>query len=235
MAERERGVWSFRLAVVSPVLFLVGPVLANQSLVPPLVGFVLFALGGLLGIAAVIGGVIAMVRAGSARGQRAALIGAIPAALFVWIAAGGRSFPPINDITTDLSDPPAFVHAGTLPGNEGRDFAYPDGFAEVVRAAYPDITTVHIDEPPAKVFDRALLLARGTPLWTITTVDREQLTFEGIATTGIFRFRDDFVVRVRRDGNGSRVDMRSKSRDGKGDLGTNAERIRVFLGKLRVT
>ena len=45
----------------------------------------------------------------------------------------------------------------------------------------------------------------------------------------IFRFRDDFVVRVRPDGEATRVDMRSKSRVGKGDLGANAKRIEQFF------
>jgi len=50
-----------------------------------------------------------------------------------------------------------------------------------------------------------------------------------VATSDLCRFHDDFAVRVRPDDGGAVVDMRSKSRDGKGDLGANAERIRSFL------
>jgi uncharacterized protein (DUF1499 family) len=40
------------------------------------------------------------------------------------------------------------------------------------------------------------------------------------------------VVRVRPDGNGSRIDVRSLSRIGGGDLGTNAKRVRAYSRRL---
>ena len=46
--------------------------------------------------------------------------------------------------------------------------------------------------------------------------------------TAIFRFVDDIAIRVRPTASGTVVDVRSKSRDGRGDLGANAERIRAF-------
>ena len=57
---------------------------------------------------------------------------------------------------------------------------------------------------------------------------------EATDRTRWFGFRDDVVVRVRPDGTGSRVDVRSVSRVGRSDLGTNARRIRAFLDSLRV-
>jgi len=50
---------------------------------------------------------------------------------------------------------------------------------------------------------------------------------------GSVGFHDDIVVRVRPDGSGSRVDVRSVSRVGRSDLGTNARRILRFLEALR--
>ena len=79
---------------------------------------------------------------------------------------------------------------------------------------------------------RALAAARQRPDWEIDSVNEPSRTFEGVATSRIFGFQDDFAVRVRPDGSGSVVDMRSKSRDGKGDLGANAARIRSFLDEL---
>jgi uncharacterized protein (DUF1499 family) len=84
------------------------------------------------------------------------------------------------------------------------------------------------------VFQRALRVAREMPAWEITYEDAAAGIIEGVATTALFRFRDDFVIRIRPDGAGARVDMRSKSRDGRGDLGANAERIRAFLKVLAV-
>ncbi|TMA41924.1 MAG: DUF1499 domain-containing protein, partial [Deltaproteobacteria bacterium] len=55
-------------------------------------------------------------------------------------------------------------------------------------------------------------------------------TIEAVATTRVFGFQDDIAIRVRADGSAaSRVDVRSKSRDGKGDLGANAARIRAYV------
>ncbi len=55
-----------------------------------------------------------------------------------------------------------------------------------------------------------------------------------MATTSVYRWQDDFVIRVTAgDNGGSIVDMRSKSRVGKSDLGANAHRIAAFLTDLR--
>ena len=71
------------------------------------------------------------------------------------------------------------------------------------------------------------------PAWTITAADDASGTIEAVATTRLFGFQDDIAIRVRADGAGaSRVDVRSKSRDGKGDLGTNAARIRAYVTAL---
>jgi uncharacterized protein (DUF1499 family) len=75
-------------------------------------------------------------------------------------------------------------------------------------------------------------LAQQHPGWQVTYVNGTSRVIEGVATSDLFRFHDDFVVRVRPDDGGSIVDMRSKSRDGKGDLGANAERIRAFFVSL---
>ena len=44
---------------------------------------------------------------------------------------------------------------------------------------------------------------------------------------------DDVAIRITPAGAGSRVDMRSKSRVGRSDVGTNAHRIQEFLGRMR--
>jgi uncharacterized protein (DUF1499 family) len=56
---------------------------------------------------------------------------------------------------------------------------------------------------------------------------------EATHTSMLYGFTDDVVVRVVADGTGSKVDVRSKSRVGRSDLGQNAKRIRVFLRELQ--
>jgi Protein of unknown function (DUF1499) len=52
---------------------------------------------------------------------------------------------------------------------------------------------------------------------------------EAVARTPIMGFREDVVVRVRADGQGSRIDVRSSSRYGSFDFGTNAARVRNLV------
>jgi uncharacterized protein (DUF1499 family) len=147
-------------------------------------------------------------------------------------ASLGAGVPRINDFTTDLADPPAFHHAETLAPNAGRSLAYPADFAAQQRTCCPDLVPVRTTDPPAEAFGTAEETAKSLG-WAITASDPAAGTLEAVATTAVFGFKDDIVVRVRPkpEGGGSIVDMRSKSRDGKGDMGVNAERIRTFVAR----
>ena len=218
------------LALVALVLLAAGPLLAMLEVLPPIAGFGLYALGGLLSLVAAIGGLVSLVRG---RGARALVLAIVPAAVFVTSFVTGLGDPPINDIATDLADPPTFVNAQTIPANAGRDFRYPADFVEVVRTGYPDLKALRLAEAPAMTYARVLGKARAHEGWEITREDPESHTFEGVATSKVFRFRDDFVVRIRPDGDAAAaIDMRSKSRDGIGDRGVNAARIRAFFAEL---
>jgi uncharacterized protein (DUF1499 family) len=71
------------------------------------------------------------------------------------------------------------------------------------------------------------------PAWTVIASEPATGMIEAVATSTVFGFQDDIVIRVRPAmGGGSTVDVRSKSRDGKGDLGVNANRIRAFVARL---
>ena len=77
-------------------------------------------------------------------------------------------------------------------------------------------------------------LAATIPDWQITYVDPKTQTLEGVCTSHLFHFQDDFIIQVRPGPTGtSLVEMRSKSRDGTGDFGVNYKRIVMFLGKLQ--
>ncbi|HYD49978.1 MAG TPA: DUF1499 domain-containing protein, partial [Terriglobales bacterium] len=150
-------------------------------------------------------------------------------------ALPGRGFPRINDITTDTTNPPAFVALAQRPEQQGRDLNYPgESFASQQQSGYPDLEPLIVPAPPEEVFQRAQKAARHMPQWQVIHADPVERTIEGTATSRLFRFKDDFVIQVRPapDGNGSAVHMRSKSRDGRGDIGANAARIRAFFAKL---
>jgi uncharacterized protein (DUF1499 family) len=96
---------------------------------------------------------------------------------------------------------------------------------------YPDIQPQRFDQPFGKVFDAALDASR-TMGWEIRETNREQGIIEAVATTRLFKFKDDVTIIISREGAGTVVNVRSKSRVGKGDLGTNARRIRAFQAEL---
>src|SRR5262245_31062773 len=215
---------------VAIIAMIVGPVLAWLRLVPPLVGFGLYALGGLAAIVAAVSALVASARRrGFGMGRGIALLAAMT---FIVTAAPGFGVPAINDFTTDPADPPPFEHALTLARNQGRDMSYPAAFAETQRQCCSDLAPARLAASPAQAFERARVVAEEMPTWQITAVDPQRGVVEAVSTSRVFGFEDDVVVRVRPDGPGSRVDVRSKSRDGKGDQGVNAARIRDYLAAL---
>jgi uncharacterized protein (DUF1499 family) len=63
--------------------------------------------------------------------------------------------------------------------------------------------------------------------------DRDAGIIEATDSTFWYGFTDDIVIRVRAEGTGARVDVRSVSRVGRSDLGANAARMRPYLASLR--
>lgn len=224
------------LGIAAKVLFILGPGLAFLEVVPAMTGFAVFGVAGLLALITVAIGGITAVRHGVSATRPALALGSALVVGFLLVAMPGCGVPRINDITTDMANPPQFVHAGSLPANAGRDMGYPgESFAAQQREAYPDIAPLELDADPGVVFAAAEKVARTTPRWEVTRVDAPQGALEGVATTLLFRFKDDFVVTVAPGASGgSVVQMRSKSRDGKSDIGANAARIRDYFARLRL-
>jgi uncharacterized protein (DUF1499 family) len=143
----------------------------------------------------------------------------------------------IHDISTDTEAPPPFI--AVLPAREAAHAAPADHagarLASLQRAAYPDIVPLILALPPDEAYRRALATAEAMPRWTIVASDPAARRIESSARTRWIGFTDDVVIRVTPSGAGSRVDMRSLSRVGQGDLGANAKRIRTYLTALRAS
>lgn len=222
--------------VASITLFIVGPALAYARAVPALPAFAVFGLGMLLGVPSGLVGFGMLVRSERGVAVWLALMGLPAAGFLLYSIVSARGVPAINDISTDLVYPPQFVHALTLPENTGRDMALPNEFKEAIKKSYPDVRTLAMPGFVDDVFAKAMELAReqkGMEV-TSTVITPSESVFEGYATSRLFGFVDDVVVRVTKvDEGGCVVDMRSKSRVGKGDLGANAGRIRAFFTGLQ--
>lgn len=200
-------------------------------------GFQLLRWAVYLGIVGAVLSAAALAITRPPRGGAAALVAALAVALVVifipwrW-RERARMVPAIHDITTDTDDPPAFVAVLPLRARAANPATY--GGPEVAaaqRRAYPDIRPLVLATPPEAAFRRALQAARDMG-WTIVATDSAAGRIEATATTPWFGFRDDVVVRIRPEGTGSRVDVRSVSRVGKSDIGTNARRIRAYLTRV---
>jgi uncharacterized protein (DUF1499 family) len=145
-----------------------------------------------------------------------------------------RLVPPIHDITTDTSNPPAFVAVLPLRAGAANPPEYAGAeVAELQRAAYPDLMTLELATTPDAVFAAALLVVAASG-WELVDANAEAGRIEAVATTRWFGFKDDVVIRIQPGRTGaSLVDLRSKSRVGRSDIGANAARIRGFLTALR--
>ena len=143
-----------------------------------------------------------------------------------------RSVPPIHDITTDLENPPTYDAVVPLRANARNSLDRPADLAQKQREGYPDLAPLTLSLPTSYVFDRALAAAQDEG-WQIVTADKSTGRIEATDTTRWFGFKDDVVVRLAPAGSGTRVDVRSVSRVGGSDVGTNAKRIRAFLERLR--
>ncbi len=213
---------------------VVGPLLAWLRLVPALAGFASFALGGIVATVVGLASVVQVVR-GRAFGRGSA-VALVAGGLFLILAVRRAGVPAINDFTTDPADPPAFHHAALIPANTGRDMSYPPAFASVQRACCADLHPAKVKASKEEAVARARRVADQMPSWRVTAADPTSGTIEAVATSRLFGFQDDIVIRVRQEPDGtSRIDMRSKSRDGKGDLGVNAARIRAFVAAVEGT
>ena len=230
------------LAAVAMVLLALGPIGWRAGWWHFRVGFFyLMPWAGYFGIASVVVSVLALVLGRAVIGWRGVAIGIVACiagglaayAPIHYYAMRGK-YPPIDDITTDTANPPAFVAVVAARLAEGDNPANYGGarIAQQQRLAYPDIAPLALAIPPAQAFSHALDAAQRMG-WTI--VDGNPVTgrIEANDRSLWFGFTDDIVIRIAASGAGSKIDMRSSSRHGRGDFGVNAARIRAYLAALR--
>jgi len=241
-------------ALVAPAVFVAGALGVKFDLIAwrtglnfivtwlPRAGFSALALG-------VLALVLAVFVRPRGRGLALALFAVLVPAATLFQAAQVRSeaqsVPPIHDITTDRADPPRFSEAVVAlrdaSGAENTlDYAGKsvnrDGderqVSELQAEAYPDIQPIVVSAPPAETFEAAMRTAQSMG-WTVQYAAPDAGRIDATDTTFWFGFKDDVAIRVRAaQGGGSIVDVRSVSRVGVSDIGTNAARIRDFRDQL---
>lgn len=160
---------------------------------------------------------------------------ALPLVYLMWV----HSYPVISDITTDFDNPPAFVAAAKLRGPGANPVAYDRAHAADEQArAYPDIRPMRVARESDEVYPHVvdalkrlkMEIARDDP------PDAEAGTpgiVEAVDRTLIMGLYEDVAIRVSREGEGARVDIRSAARFGAGDMGRNAERVREIVKEIQ--
>jgi len=143
-----------------------------------------------------------------------------------------RTAPPLQDLTTDLDNPPAFVTIVPLRTDAEVALDRAPLLATQQRDGYPDLAPVTVSLPPDRVFNRALDVVQRLG-WETADSDQAAGRIEATDTSAWFGFKDDVVVRVTPWGTGARVDVRSVSRLRRNDGGEGARRIRDFLDALQ--
>lgn len=242
---RRGGKWPLITAWLGVVLLISAGALIGSSgpayraeMIALSTSFTWLRQGAQLAMAAAVFGLVTLILAGVLRRWRPALVGAVVSLSVVAVIAmpmqmkqRAQSVPPIHDITTDMTNPPAFTLLASAREEAPNAVEYPG--AETARqqqAAYPQLKPITLDMPLASAMNaaKATVQNRG---WEIAGVTNN--TLEATATTPWFGFKDDVAIRMKQTEAGVLVDMRSASRLGKSDLGTNAERIQAFLEDLQ--
>ncbi|MFZ4689861.1 MAG: DUF1499 domain-containing protein [Polymorphobacter sp.] len=236
MATGNPGKWTQRIArasIAAAILVVLAGPLIKFGILPWAAGLGMFAIGAIL---AGLGGIFCLVRLLKRQGGIVTVVGAAAglAALAVPVAivveAGDK--PPIHDITTDTANPPAFVTiTPALRGADSNPVSYDPALAPVQAKAYPKVKPLVIVDEPRIAFEKALAAVTAMG-WTLVDKDAYSGRIEATDTVPWWGFKDDVVIRLTPEGNGTRIDVRSKSRVGKGDLGVNAERIGKYLAKI---
>jgi uncharacterized protein (DUF1499 family) len=164
----------------------------------------------------------------------AGLLIALILVLILWsLGQKSHHVPAIHDITTDMANPPRFV--ALLPVRNASANKAEYGGPEVAakqRAAYPDIIPLELAIPTGRAFTLTVSAANSLG-WQVIDANEKEGRIEATDTTFWFGFKDDIVIRITPTARGSRIDVRSVSRVGKSDLGTNAKRVRGYLKKIQ--
>jgi hypothetical protein len=188
-------------------------------------------------------------------GKRLGLIALIGALAFLYCPLAyvyyGFVSLPIFDATTDPGDPPQFValariaseNSRVFDGNRRIPYSGPDArykgqevtVAYAFHDKYPELTHQHAGllVSPQKTFWRCFETVKKLG-WTLVDANEKDLRIEATAKSFWFGRVSDIVIRVRPAGTiGSRVDVRSQSREAGMDHGRNVARLKAFFRAFR--
>jgi uncharacterized protein (DUF1499 family) len=238
--------WSRGLALFAVAVALLAVIMVRGNFVETVPGFIVLASALTIAALAILTAVAAFVviwmhgNPGFGRAITAFVLGVLMLAYPAYLGVQGYRAAAISDITTDAADPPRFEAIARVRPRGANPIAYPGAdAAQKQREAYPDIAPLQTAAAPDEAYAAALEVLNGRK-WRVVDARTPQAgrrdgRIEAVARTPIMGFRDDIVVRIRSSGSGARVDIRSASRYGTRDFGSNARRIRSLLEEIEET
>lgn len=186
--------------------------------------------------------VLVAISRGQGAGARYGVIGFLGSlatiAIPLYDCAVTAILPPIHDISTDMARAPEFKAVLPLRSGAENPASY-DGpkmvtfngktatVAAMQHRYYGDLKAIAILVKQPKLYWHAFFVVKRMG-WNLVAFDPVRYRIEATATSPFFGFTDDIVIRVQPAGEGSRLDIRSKSRMGETDYGVNAGHIRSF-------
>jgi hypothetical protein len=234
--SRRIAIFSLPVIVLAIGLHRLGLVEYEVAYITLLAGLAVALLGMLLAIAAFV-----VIWNEGLRGLgRAITAFVIGAAILAWPGIEfmrGVTLPAISDVTTDPSDPPRFQAVASSRPSSANPIAYQgEATAMRQRMAYPGVKPYEVDGSADEIFNTALSMVERRSWRVLDSVTprggQREGRIEAVAQTFLMGFREDVVIRIRTIGSGVRIDMRSASRYGNHDMGSNARRIERFLADL---
>ena len=237
------AIWSSQIGYFALAVALLAIAIVRGGFVEAVAG--MMVLGGALALAALAValalGAFAVIwsygNPGFGRAFMAFLIGALLLAYPAYVGAKGYALPALVDVTTDTKDPPRFEAIARVRPSEANPVAYAGpAAAEKQRTAYPDIGPLVLAATPEEAY-RAALDVVTRKNWRVVDArtpqpGRRDGHIEAVARTPVMGIREDVVVRVRPSGNRVTIDIRSASRYGARDFGSNAQRVRALLEEI---
>lgn len=145
--------------------------------------------------------------------------------------------PTLTDISTDLIEPPRFVHTARARTAEMNPIApISQRSVDLQLRYYPRVSGRRYEASMVRVLSAvtAVIGARGwRPYRPIPEqVAGREISIEVEAPSFLVRLPADAVIRLSDEGESTFVDMRMSSRYADRDLGENARRIRRFMNDL---
>jgi hypothetical protein len=249
------AVWARRIAMFSFAATVISVIVVRSGALEIVPALSTFAGALMLAVVAILLALCALVviwfegSAGAKQAIAALFIGLALIAYPAYLGIKAYRLPAIYDITTDPIDPPRFDAIARLRPRDANPITYAGLYAaELQHAAYSDIEPDLTDSTAQESYDAAMKVITKRK-WRIVDARQPQGVqplanarapqpairdgiIEAIARTPIMGFRDDVVVRIRATSDGARIDVRSASRYGRHDFGTNASRVRNLISDI---